>query len=128
MPCAPIRDTRTFFTVSASHNNLSRRLTHNFDNIVLMTQADGPGIPLVLWHPVGAKRRWQDSHACTTSGLRVVLSGAYTGGESPMCVRFGRIGVALRCGCRDAVDRLAWEIGEVAENLLRGQVQTTWKM
>src|SRR6266850_3648912 len=96
MPCAPIRDTRTLFTVSASHNNLSRRLTHNFDNIVLMTQADGPGIPLVLWHPVGAKRRWQDSHACTTSGLRVVLSGAYTGGESPMCVRFGRIGVALR--------------------------------
>ena len=31
----------------------------------------------------------------------------------------------LRCGCRDAVDRFAREAEEVAENLLRGQVQTS---
>jgi len=31
----------------------------------------------------------------------------------------------LRCRCRDAVDRLAREAEEVAQNLLRGQVQTS---
>ncbi len=54
------------------------------------------------WHsapstgPHGGKRGWQDSYACTTSVLRSFLRGAYTDGDSPVCVRFGRIGVALR--------------------------------
>ena len=32
---------------------------------------------------------------------------------------------ALSCGCRDAVDHLAREAEEVAQNLLREQVQTS---
>jgi len=41
-----------------------------------------------------------------------------------MCVRFGESDGCV-CGCRDAVDRFAREAEEVAENLLRGQVQTS---
>src|SRR5256712_732560 len=36
---------------------------------------------------------WRDGNACTTSELRGFLRGAYTGGESLLSARIGRIGV-----------------------------------
>jgi len=36
---------------------------------------------------------WRDGNACTTGELRGFLRGAYTGGESLLLARIGRIGV-----------------------------------
>ena len=36
-------------------------------------------------------QRWRGSHTCTTSGLRTFLRRAYTGQDSPVCVRSWRL-------------------------------------
>jgi len=49
-----------------------------------------------LTTPYYANGGWRDSHACTTSVLHGFLGGAYTGGDSRMFVRIGRICVSWR--------------------------------
>src|SRR6266849_7718629 len=84
---------------------------------------------LFVTGPAGLEHQgWRDGNACTTSELRGFLRGAYTGGESPLLARIGRIGVFCEPTGREQAGQ-APQPGEKgrAVRIKRTGYNQTWK-